>query len=63
LSGRAPSAERRALPSGARALASPVARQLARERGIDLAKVRGSGPEGRIEKEDVLAFEATRGEL
>jgi pyruvate dehydrogenase E2 component (dihydrolipoamide acetyltransferase) len=75
LSGRAPSPEhgpagrlsreieRRALPSGARALASPVARQLARERGIDLAQVRGSGPEGRIEKEDVLAFEAVRGEL
>jgi pyruvate dehydrogenase E2 component (dihydrolipoamide acetyltransferase) len=55
--------ERRALPSGARVLASPVARQLARERGIDLAQLRGSGPEGRIEKEDVLAFEATRGEL
>jgi pyruvate dehydrogenase E2 component (dihydrolipoamide acetyltransferase) len=45
-----------------RVLASPVARQLARERGIDLAQVRGSGPEGRIEKEDVLAFCARRGE-
>jgi pyruvate dehydrogenase E2 component (dihydrolipoamide acetyltransferase) len=62
LSGQAPSAKREALPSGARVLASPVARQLARERGIDLAQVRGSGPEGRIEKEDVLAFEAARGE-
>jgi pyruvate dehydrogenase E2 component (dihydrolipoamide acetyltransferase) len=62
LSGQAPSAKRQAHPSGARVLASPVARQLARERGIDLAQVRGSGPEGRIEKEDVLAFEAVRRE-
>jgi pyruvate/2-oxoglutarate dehydrogenase complex dihydrolipoamide acyltransferase (E2) component len=43
--------------SGAtRVLATPVARQLARERGVDINQVRGSGPGGRIEKEDVLAF-------
>jgi pyruvate dehydrogenase E2 component (dihydrolipoamide acetyltransferase) len=33
--------------------ASPLARRLARERGIDLATLRGSGPEGRIVAEDV----------
>jgi pyruvate dehydrogenase E2 component (dihydrolipoamide acetyltransferase) len=49
-------------PSGARVLATPVARQLARERGIDITQVRGSGPEGRVEKEDVLAFCARREE-
>ena len=35
---------------------SPLARRLADERGIDLGKVKGSGPGGRIMKEDVLAF-------
>ncbi len=35
--------------------ASPLARRLATEHGIDLGKVRGSGPEGRIVQEDVEA--------
>jgi len=33
--------------------ASPLARRLARERGVDLASVTGTGPEGRIVAEDV----------
>jgi pyruvate dehydrogenase E2 component (dihydrolipoamide acetyltransferase) len=33
--------------------ASPVARKMAREAGIDLSKVKGSGPGGRIVREDV----------
>jgi pyruvate dehydrogenase E2 component (dihydrolipoamide acetyltransferase) len=33
--------------------ASPLARRLARERGIDLATLRGTGPEGRIVADDV----------
>lgn len=33
--------------------ASPLARRIARERGIDLAGLRGTGPEGRIVAEDV----------
>src|SRR5579864_9001585 len=36
-----------------RVKASPLARRLARERGIDLASIRGTGPEGRIVAEDV----------
>jgi len=43
-------------PAGGRILASPIARKLAEERGIDLSLVRGTGPEGRIIKEDVLNF-------
>ncbi len=33
--------------------ASPVARKMAREAGIDISKIRGSGPGGRIVREDV----------
>lgn len=35
--------------------ASPLAKRLAAEMGVDLAALKGSGPEGRIVKEDVLA--------
>ncbi len=35
--------------------ASPAARRLAREKGADLAQVRGTGPEGRITEKDVEA--------
>jgi len=41
-----------ARPDG-RVKASPLARRLAREKGIDLAELQGSGPEGRIVAEDV----------
>ena len=41
--------------SGERVKASPVARRLAREHGIDLATLTGSGPGGRIVKKDVEA--------
>jgi pyruvate dehydrogenase E2 component (dihydrolipoamide acetyltransferase) len=33
--------------------ASPLARRIARERGVELSEVRGTGPEGRIVAEDV----------
>jgi len=35
--------------------AGPAVRRLARELGVDLARVRGSGPGGRIVREDVVA--------
>ena len=44
-----------ATDSSSRLPATPAARTLARERGIDLAQVTGSGPGGRIERRDVLA--------
>ena len=37
-----------------RVYASPVARKLAREKGLDLRLIQGTGPGGRISKEDVL---------
>ena len=38
---------------GERVKASPLARRIARERGIDLASIRGTGPDGRIIAEDI----------
>src|SRR5438445_2147117 len=40
---------------GARVKASPVARRIAVELGIDLASVKGTGPEGRVTETDVRA--------
>jgi pyruvate dehydrogenase E2 component (dihydrolipoamide acetyltransferase) len=39
--------------------ASPLAKRLAGEMGVDLSTLKGSGPEGRIVKEDVLAAAGT----
>jgi pyruvate dehydrogenase E2 component (dihydrolipoamide acetyltransferase) len=39
-----------------RVIASPAAKRLAREHGIDLAKVKGSGPQGRIVEADVKRY-------
>jgi pyruvate dehydrogenase E2 component (dihydrolipoamide acetyltransferase) len=43
----------RGSPSGGRVKASPLARRMAAERGIDLASVSGSGPEGRVVARDL----------
>jgi len=40
-------------PGDTRIKASPLARRIARERGIDISSVSGTGPEGRILAEDV----------
>jgi pyruvate dehydrogenase E2 component (dihydrolipoamide acetyltransferase) len=57
--GRAAAAEEAEQPeapartNGGRLKASPLARRIARERGIDLGALTGTGPEGRIVAEDV----------
>jgi pyruvate dehydrogenase E2 component (dihydrolipoamide acetyltransferase) len=42
-----------AAPDVRRVAATPAARRVARERGVDLSAVTGSGPDGRIESRDV----------
>jgi pyruvate dehydrogenase E2 component (dihydrolipoamide acetyltransferase) len=42
--------------SDGRVIATPVAKRIAEERGIDLRMVKGTGPEGRITKADVENF-------
>jgi len=45
-----------AMPAGNKALASPAVRRLARELSVDIHRVPGSGPKGRVFKDDVRAF-------
>jgi len=45
-------------PAGAGIPATPKIRKLAIESGVDLSRVRGTGPSGRITEEDVRAFHA-----
>ena len=55
-----PAAEEAAIPlpaSPSEVRASPVARRLAAERGVDLSTVQGTGPGGRILRSDVLSAE------
>jgi pyruvate dehydrogenase E2 component (dihydrolipoamide acetyltransferase) len=49
-----------AAKAGDRIKASPLARRLAEEKGIDLATIQGTGPDGRIEKDDVLKAATTK---
>ena len=42
---------------GERIKASPLAKKLAQEKDLDISLITGTGPEGRITKKDVLAFE------
>jgi pyruvate dehydrogenase E2 component (dihydrolipoamide acetyltransferase) len=44
--------------SDGRIKASPLARRIARERGVDLGQLRGTGPDGRIVAEDVERAES-----
>jgi pyruvate dehydrogenase E2 component (dihydrolipoamide acetyltransferase) len=46
---------------GGRIVASPLARRMAKAEGIDIARLQGSGPHGRIVKADVEAAIATGG--
>lgn len=57
----APAAAAAAAPAAAsprqeaRVLATPLTRRMAREHGIDLSAIAGSGPQGRVMKADVMA--------
>ena len=45
-----------AAPSTTEVRATPLARRLASEKSVDLTKVTGTGPRGRITEKDVLAY-------
>ncbi|MCC5933159.1 MAG: pyruvate dehydrogenase complex dihydrolipoamide acetyltransferase [Balneolales bacterium] len=58
LEGEASSEEKVPNEDGGRVKASPLARKMAEEQGIDLSSVKGSGPNGRVVKADIEGFEA-----
>ena len=55
----APSAAPAPASSDGQVRASPIARRLARERGIDLSLVTGTGPNGRITERDIESYQPT----
>jgi len=62
----AQSVDQEATPMGAmtpegRVMASPLAKRMAREEGLDLGRIKGSGPEGRVVRKDIEAFVARMG--
>lgn len=48
----------KAVPSerGGQVKVSPLAKKIAREKNLDLSQIKGTGPGGRIEKKDILAY-------
>jgi pyruvate dehydrogenase E2 component (dihydrolipoyllysine-residue acetyltransferase) len=57
----APVAEAKPSGSGERVFASPLARRLAKEFGLDLSRVLGSGPHGRVVARDVESAKSGQG--
>jgi len=55
-----PAASPAAEDHGERVFASPIARRMAKQAGIDLSAIKGSGPNGRIVKADLDAAPATQ---
>ena len=54
-------AETRQVAHGNRVFSSPLARRLAKEAGIDLGRVQGSGPHGRVIARDIDAAKSGKG--
>jgi pyruvate dehydrogenase E2 component (dihydrolipoamide acetyltransferase) len=48
-------------PAGGRVFSSPLARRLAKEAGVDLGRIQGSGPHGRVIARDIAAAREGRG--
>ena len=57
----APSANVVAMPEGGRHRSSPLARRMARDLGVPLEAVQGSGPQGRVIAKDVQNFRGATG--
>jgi pyruvate dehydrogenase E2 component (dihydrolipoamide acetyltransferase) len=57
----APEAQPAKANGGTRVFASPLARRLAKEAGLDIARIQGSGPHGRVIARDIDAAKSGKG--
>ncbi|HKM67522.1 MAG TPA: dihydrolipoamide acetyltransferase family protein [Candidatus Acidoferrum sp.] len=57
----APAQPKQAAPAGTPAQISPKARRLAKELGVDIGRIQGTGPDGTITSEDVQAAADAKG--
>jgi pyruvate dehydrogenase E2 component (dihydrolipoamide acetyltransferase) len=57
----APAPQAAPQPSGGRVFASPLAKRLAKDAGIDVSRISGSGPHGRVIARDVDAAKSGKG--
>jgi pyruvate dehydrogenase E2 component (dihydrolipoamide acetyltransferase) len=57
----APEAPAKANGQGARIFSSPLARRLAKDAGLDIARIEGSGPHGRVIARDIDAAKSGKG--
>jgi pyruvate dehydrogenase E2 component (dihydrolipoamide acetyltransferase) len=55
-----PAAPAPSAPSGSRIRSSPLARKIARERGVDITRIDGTGPHGRVILRDIEQAAATQ---
>ncbi len=55
-----PAAPALAASSSSEVRATPLARKMAEEQGVDVARISGTGPGGRVREQDVLAFVQSR---
>jgi pyruvate/2-oxoglutarate dehydrogenase complex dihydrolipoamide acyltransferase (E2) component len=60
VSEKAAAPEKRVRVSSGEVKAFPAAKMLAKEHGLDLAEIQGTGPDGRVTKEDVEKFLAAK---
>lgn len=60
VAGPAPATSTSSKSGGAAGRASPKARRIAEEHGVDISQIRGTGPDGSITSEDVLAAAAAK---
>jgi pyruvate dehydrogenase E2 component (dihydrolipoamide acetyltransferase) len=57
----APAPQPAAQPSGGRVFASPLAKRLAKDAGLDVSRISGSGPHGRVIARDIDAAKSGKG--